>query len=75
MTPPHKTQLGHSKLMSLQVLLFGTHKWLDVGLLRKPSLTHSQSGISFIYSFIYLHWKERKKMLHERNKFYGQKCG
>ena len=40
MTPLHKTQLGHSKLMSLQVLLFGTYKWLEVDLLCKRSLTH-----------------------------------
>lgn len=56
MTPMHKTQLGHSRLMSLQALLFGTYKRLDVDALCKLSPEHLQSGVSFIYSFIYIYF-------------------
>lgn len=70
MTPLQKTRLGHSKLMSLQRLLSGTYKRLDVDRLCETDLTHSQSRLPFIHSFTYLFTLKavKKKRLEERNK-------
>lgn len=70
MTPLQKTRLGHSKLMSLQRLLLGTYKRLDVDRLCEADLSHSQSRLPFIHSFPYLFTLKalKKKRLEERNK-------